>query len=366
MMFRYKWALLWAAGCSPLDETAPSAEPIAATELGEDFDAALLEALEASHAASDAPGASAAVWIHGMGSWSAGAGYADLDNQIAVDADHSFRVGSITKTMTAAAVMHLVENGVLDLDVAVSTYLDVAFGDVVSLRQCLNHTAGYADYVETPAYLGAANRAVEPMELIGFVDEALDFEPGTRWDYSSTGFLVAGLVVEEVTGQDYATYVRENLLVPAGAEGVVLPTQDGGLPTAHGYFVGNDVTDAVDPTGLWAAGEAIASPSDLVVWARALYGAEVLSSGTVEQMVSPTVLADGRQIKYGLGTELVSLDGATVGHGGALTGYDARVRRLDFDGTVVVISTTVNDYYEEADDVEQVLLEVLSGRLGGM
>ncbi len=151
---------------------------------GEGFEpalaASLAGALDVGRIEIDAPGAVLGVTLGVVGAWTGGSGYADLETDEAAAPHHRFRVGSITKTLVAAAVLQLAEEGALDLDEPVSTWLpDAPHADRVTLRQCLNHTAGYTDYVYDLEFLAAMDQQHTPEELLACIeDEELLFEPG--------------------------------------------------------------------------------------------------------------------------------------------------------------------------------------------
>ena len=178
------------------------------------------------------PGLSIAVVVDGALVWSRGYGTADLENHVPATATTAYRVASIGKTMTATAVMQLVEQGRIDLDAPVQTYCP-AFPEkrwAVTSRHLLGHTSGIRHY-------GGPNEEAELFNTVHYdsVIEALDifkddpllFEPGTAHQYSSFGYNVLGCVIEGASGQDFRTYLREHVFEPAGMASTRLASASG-------------------------------------------------------------------------------------------------------------------------------------------
>lgn len=325
--------------------------------------AAFQDALDKSTRLVDAPGASAAVYVPEKGLWLGVSGDANLDPVVPMSTDNLLRIGSITKTFVGTVILQLAEEGSLSLDDPLDIYLpEVPHAAEVTLRQLMNHTAGYADYVETLTFLGSLNQHRSPEQLIALIaDEPLRFTPGTGFAYSNTHFVLLGMVIEQVTRSDYQTQVHDRLLDHNNLKHTLLPTVDSLTGTlAHGY-VGDpplDVTDDIDPSGPWAAGEMLAPANELVMWAQALYGGGELDSASLAEMTTPTTLPDGSLLDYGLACYVQEVGGAvTWGHSGSTHGYQSRLRYRPDDGAVVVV--LVNSYFSEADTIDASLWELL-------
>lgn len=324
--------------------------------------ASLQSALDAARADIDAPGASAAVYVPGVGLWQGVSGEANLNPSVPTTPEHLFRVGSITKTFVGAAVLQLHEEGALGLDDPLDLYLpDAPHAAAVTLRQLLNHTAGYADYVETLTFLGSLNQHRSPEQLIALIaDEPLRFTPGAEFAYSNTHFVLLGMVIEVVTRSSYQEVLRDRLLDHNNLKNTLFPTVDGlTAPMAHGYLGEggdvDDVTEDLDPAGTWAAGEMLAPADELVAWARALYSAE-LSAESLSAMTTPTALPDGSTTDYGLACYVQEVAGAeTWGHSGSTLGFQSQMRYRPADGAAVVV--LVNNFLSEADLIDAALWE---------
>lgn len=146
-------------------------------------------------------------------------GNADREKQLAAGADTRFRIGSLTKQLTATAILQLVERGKLRLDASIRAYLPYypRAGDGITIHHLLTHTSGIPDYEVDEALNKDRARAHTRAEVFAsFQNLPLDFKPGERFSYSSSGYLVLGAIIEKVSGATYEGYLRENVLLPAG------------------------------------------------------------------------------------------------------------------------------------------------------
>ncbi len=282
------------------------------------------------------------------------AGVAELASEAPLTVDHRLRIGSVTKTVTAALLLRLQEDGLVDLDAPLSDYVDtpVPNADAISVRQLLNHTSGIANYLNTPGFFDIADgeRVWAPAELVQLgVDLGPVFEPGEGWEYSNTNYILAGLIAEAVTGKTFGQAVRATILEPAGLDESYFAgeeTVEGEL--AHGYIPGEDLTWSHHPSAAWAAGAMVMTVGDLAAWTDALYRGPLLSDASREQMLDVVAAGNPEVPYYGLGLEMPALDvGAVVGHGGLFPGYTTAMGlRLDSDDVVVAISNTFGYFYQ--------------------
>ncbi|HEX6344261.1 serine hydrolase domain-containing protein [Umezawaea sp.] len=261
-----------------------------------------------------------------------------------------FRIGSVTKTFVATVVLQLVDEGRVGLDDPVDRYVDgVPNGARTTVRQVLNHTSGLYDYAHeqgwsTNRWRGAERfRGYRPEELLA-VAAAREpyFEPGEGWHYSNTNYVVAGMLVERVTGRPYGDEVRTRVLRPLGLDHTTVPGHRPGLPHPHarGYTtVDGRLVDAtlMNPSLDWAAGEMISTADDLTRFLDALLGGRLLSAASLAAMRE--TVDTGTVFAYGLGLQRFDLPcGRSVwGHGGELIGYLTYATRGD-DGRVAALS----------------------------
>ncbi|MFE2751835.1 serine hydrolase domain-containing protein [Actinosynnema sp. NPDC059335] len=265
-----------------------------------------------------------------------------------------FRIGSATKTFVATVVLQLVDEGRVGLDDPVDRYVAGVpagrNGDRVTVRQVLNHTSGLYDYAHEAGYStnrwrGADRfRTYRPRDLLDVAfARPSHFDPGQGWRYSNTNYIVAGMVVERVTGRTYGDEVRARVLRPLGLRHTLVPGRYPGLPHPHarGYAeVDGALVDAtlMNPTLDWAAGEMISTADDLNRFFDALLSGRLTSAASLDAM-RQTREDTGTVFAYGLGLQRFDLPcGRSVwGHGGELLGYRTYATRAD-DGTRATLS----------------------------
>jgi CubicO group peptidase (beta-lactamase class C family) len=278
----------------------------------------------------------------------------EADRELHVrNSDHTrFRIASTTKQFTAALVLRLVEAGRLRLDAPVVTYLPQyprPQGARVTLRQLLTHTAGLPDYPRLAGFYDReAGRAHTPAELLALFDSLpLVHEPGARWAYSNSHYVVLGAIVERVTGQPYAVALRERLLLPLGLTDTAyddpLEVVEG---RARGYVRGDSgILNApyIDPSTVYAAGMLRSTTRDLFRWAEALRTGRVFRDSTSAALLATPQVATGLPLGgYGFGVFVgeQQLGGRTVRviqHGGTINGFAAGFWRMPVEGAVVVV-----------------------------
>jgi D-alanyl-D-alanine carboxypeptidase len=271
----------------------------------------------------------------GVHDWAAGAGTQELASTVPVSTSGRFRIGSVTKTFVATVVLQLADEGRLALDDPIARHLPgvVPGGEAITVRQVLNHTSGVYDYAHesdwsTNRWRGDARfHTHRPQDLleVAFTRPPY-FPPGQGWHYSNTNYVIAGLLVEELTGKPYGDAVTERIIRPLRLNGTTVPGTDPAVPEphAHGYTqVAGTLVDATEmnPSLDWAAGEMISTASDLNRFLSALLGGELTSAGALTAMRD--TVETGQMFRYGLGLQQYDLPcGSTVlGHGGELLGF---------------------------------------------
>ncbi|TDD45562.1 class A beta-lactamase-related serine hydrolase [Kribbella antibiotica] len=264
------------------------------------------------------------------GTWVGSSGTAEIGTASTVDPAGSFRIGSVTKTFTATVVLQLVAEGVMSLDDHVERWLP-GLVPGVSLRQLLNHTSGlhnYTDDLPDSAEI-VRDRLVhwDPRETVAAaaVRDRL-FEPGVRYSYSNTNYIVLGLIIEAATGRSFETEVEERIFRPLDLQHTLAPGDEPKLPEprARGYMPADgelvDVTD-FNMSQAWAAGAFVSTASDLNTFYAALLGGKLLNPTELEALQT-TVPTDNDYQASGLGIARITLPGLTLwGHSGGIYGY---------------------------------------------
>jgi D-alanyl-D-alanine carboxypeptidase len=263
-------------------------------------------------------------------------GLAGRDGTAPIDPAAPFFVASITKTFVAAAIMQLVDEGRVGLDDAASQYVDLwPDANAITLRQLLGHTSGLPGLANSatqetwaPLLLADPTRVWTPQEALAVIsDDGLMFEPGTGYNYSSANFIVAGLVIEAVTGSRLQQVLKERFLAPLHLNDTYLdPTRplDPRIPDGlhSDPATGQDFEMRGQPltaflSVLGASAGMVSTPADLLEWVRAVYGGGLLSSSSLHDMAGQH-----------LGTESMCPCGSDggpsgVGHGGLFPGFES-------------------------------------------
>jgi len=266
-------------------------------------------------------------------------GFADRDKRTVADADTNFRVGSITKQFTSAAIMVLQQDGKLSVDDPIGKYLPdyPEVGRAITLDQLLTHTSGIPEYSEAPDFAERVATAQTPAQLLAYFDDKpLEFTPGAQHHYSNSNYIVLGAIIEKVSGTSYADFVTKRLFEPAGLTRTVVGDADGMTNRAVGYTVDPDdhlaPASPIDMSVPYAAGAVRSTAMDLVRWAHALDGDAILTAASKQRMYTPA------KDNYAFGWIVEEADGHRVlWHNGQVNGFRATFLRIPDRDLVVVV-----------------------------
>ncbi len=256
--------------------------------------------------------------------WVKGFGYSDLENMVPARADNSYRLASISKTITAAAVLQLVEEGKIELDKEVQAYVPYFPKKKwpVTVRQLLGHLGGISHYrnFNEEGFIKVHKNTREALAI--FQDFDLVAEPGTRYSYSSYGYNLLGAVIEGASGQPYEIYITENILKPLGMINTrmdspihIIPNRVRGYRLIRGQLANSEF---VDISSRFAAGGIRSTVTDLLKYSRGIMDGKLLNTETWRQMFTSMVLRNGHFTHYGMGWDARALNGHfRVAHGGS-------------------------------------------------
>jgi CubicO group peptidase (beta-lactamase class C family) len=273
-------------------------------------------------------GLSVAVMRDGKIVFAKGYGKRNIEKNLPVEPDTSFAIGSVTKQFTCACILLLAEQGKLSIDDPVSNYYpDLTRAKDITLRDLMNHTSGYPDYYPLDF---VDRRLAKPIAVEALLKEyaggKLDFEPGSRFSYSNTGYILLGGVVEKASGESFGKFVEAKLLKPLKLEHAKYGTSAGLPSAASGYtsFALGDPESITPEAEGWigAAGGLWASASDLLKWDLALTTGQVLKPDSYKLMTAPRTLTTGKISNYafGLGTSMIDGD-LVIAHTGGVSGF---------------------------------------------
>jgi D-alanyl-D-alanine carboxypeptidase len=320
-----------------------AAEPRLPAETRSRIDAIVQQALEQT----GVPSASIAVVTHGEIAYVRAYGLARIEPPTMARPDMRYSIGSISKQFTAAAVLLLAEQGKLSLDDPVAKYVpNLTRAGEVTIRQLLSHTSGYQDYWPqdyVPPFMTQPVTAEKILDL--WARKPLDFDPGTKWQYSNTNYVIAGLIVEKVSGKPLLTFLQEKVFAPLGIGRVEdINLHRLGETDATGYMryaLGPlRVAPKEGPGWLFAAGELAMPGEELAKWDAAMLAHRLLKPASQKEMESEVKLKDGRGTGYGLGLQVgVIGDHRVVRHGGEVSGFTAQNMVFPDDNIAVVALT---------------------------
>jgi D-alanyl-D-alanine carboxypeptidase len=308
-----------------------------------------LDALLARSYPADEPGAAVLVEKDGQVLLRKGYGMASLELGVPIRPEMVFKIGSLTKQLTAFAILKLAQEGKLSLDDEIPRFLPgyPTHGRRITIENLLTHTSGIPNYTALPDWQKGAFHGFTPAELLDRVkDLPLDFAPGEKWLYDNSGYLLLGQILEKLTGKDYAAWLAENVFTPLGMthttaalDPPIVPGRVAGYEGASGHF-----RNALH-TGGGADGGLLSSIDDLALWERALGSGKLLRRDLLDRMLTPYRLRDGRSTNYGYGWELWSYEGHRVAeHDGILNGFKSEVMRMPEDRLLIVILSNHLDH----------------------
>ncbi len=323
-------------------------------------------------ATSHAPGVAVAVVENGEYEWGGGFGFADLENNVPASEHTLFRLGSISKPLTAVGALELWERGQIDLDAPVQKYCP-AFPEKskpITTREVMGHLGGIRHYkgeTEDDPEIGNTKHFDNPIQagLDFFKNDALVAEPGTHFHYSTQGYTLVGCVMEGASGAKYVDFMRTNVFAPAGMSATQVDDRFAIIPyrtrfyqkTAAGAVENADFLDSSYkiPGGGW-----LSSAQDMARFEVAILHDKLIKRATRELMWTPLKASDGSKDTYGLGWGVGDLDGTLfVGHSGGQQGTSTDFVIAPTKGAGVVVLANMEDV--DSGDLANAILKVLVG-----
>jgi CubicO group peptidase (beta-lactamase class C family) len=275
---------------------------------------------------------------------SEGFGFANLEWRIPNTPVTKFRLGSVTKQFTGAAILLLAERGKLSLDDSVKKHWPDAPGgwESVTFFHLLTHTAGIPNMAALPNF---ATYRLSPSPVAKTVallkDRPLEFTPGAEMRYSNSGYVLLGYLIERISGQSYAAFLRDNIFTPLGmmdtgydVHAEITERRASGYAAAQGGFANAPYVDMTIPH---AAGALYSTTEDLRRWTQGLFGGKLLTPASLEKMTMPF------KNDYALGVSSIKRNGQTaITHGGAIEGFNTNLTFYPADRTTVVVLGNVS------------------------
>lgn len=276
-----------------------------------------------------------------------GYGSADLELKVPATEKMVYRIGSITKQFTAAAILLLVEEGKIKLDDPLTKFLPdyPTQSHVVTLRHLLQHTSGIKSFTSLPNYRQLLSQNVTHEDILArFKEMPFNFEPGTKFKYCNSGYYLLGMVIENVSELSYDEFLQTRIFEPLKMKTTYYDKASRIIPNrASGYSRwGGNLRNAgyINMKQPFAAGAMASTVSDLILWNRGLVNNSLLKPESYQLMTTRGTLSDEKNINYGLGTFLRKINGKqTIGHGGGITGFRSDlIYYPEQDLTIVVLA----------------------------
>jgi CubicO group peptidase (beta-lactamase class C family) len=315
------------------------------------------------------PGATVSISIPGYEPWTGSSGIADRRRGLAMQPDTLIHIGSITKMFTAIVVLQLVEEGRIDLDGSIGTYLPgiIPYEKSTTIRHLLSHRSGLFDYLEDSRFFAQAyrnpDRTWEPEEIVDMVDDfGAEFRPGTlgAWKYASTNYVILSMMIEKVTGQSLAQEMRSRIFDPIQMSHTYFaPDETPPTRVAQGYIDFSDRSN-LSMTFVYGTGNVISTADDLRLFAEALWSGQFLEPTMFKEMTTLSSTGgayDMPELQYGLGMMGARLAvgpspnggprpdaiSTVEGHIGGIAGSRAVLWRVPSTGVLLALTMNQSD-----------------------
>lgn len=290
-----------------------------------------------------------------------GYGSADLEWSIPNSPTVKFRLGSVTKQFTAACVLLLEERGKWKASDPVKKYMPdaPAAWDKITLFNLLTHTSGIPNFTSFPEYQDFQMKHLTPKEIVEkFENKPLDFAPGTKWNYSNSGYVLLGYLIEKVSGETYQEFLQQNIFTPLGMKDSGYDSNEAIIPRrASGYSRSeHGIVNAgyVNMTVPFSAGGLYSTTEDLLKWERGLFGGKVLSAESLKEMTTPY------KNDYAFGLMVTTKNGRKeIAHGGGIQGFNTAVAYWPDDQLTVIVLANLNG--NAPDEIAAQLADTIHG-----
>ena len=293
-----------------------------------------------------------------------GYGWADRDNQIANTPQTKYRLGSVTKQFTAMAVLILQPQGLLHVQEPICPYIPECPDSwkMITIHHLLTHTSGIPSLTDFPDFKTFKAIPTTPEQTIArFKDKPLDFQSGAQWNYSNSGYIVLGYIIEQVSRQSYEMFLQQNIFDPLQMTSTGYDHNDGSLAT--GYTGVNShwgTPDLIDMSLAYAAGGLYSTVEDLYRWDQALYSEQLVSQESLDLMFTPETKMTMNGLGYGYGWFVGRMNQhKAVSHGGGIDGFVTEIRRyIDDRVTIIILSNRqTTNIPQIADQIGSVMFE---------
>ncbi len=275
------------------------------------------------------PGATALIAKNGKVIYRKAFGNADLELNVPMKPENVFELGSITKQFTAVSILMLMEQGRLSLEDDLTKFIPdyPTQGKKITVHHLLNHTSGIKSYTSMDKFMKLARTDMTPSELIDvFKNEAMRFDPGDKWEYNNSGYILLGYIIEKVSGLAYDKFIEDNIFKKLGMANSYYGNNSRIIPNrAHGYQLKDSAYENADYLSMslpYAAGSLMSTVDDMLLWNQAIHNNTLITKVSKEKAFANYKLNNGDLDYYGYGWGPNEINGApSVEHGGGIFGY---------------------------------------------
>ena len=287
---------------------------------------------------------------------------------VAATPDMRYSIGSISKQFTATAILLLQEEKKLSINDPVGKYIPgLTRGNDVTIREILSHTSGYQDYWPEDYLMTPMLQPTTAQQIIDtWAKKPIDFEPGTQWQYSNTNYVIAGRIVEIVSGQPLFEFITQHIFRPLGMTSV-WNSDESKLTQADATAYYRHTLGPLRPAPkegrgwMFAAGELAMTAHDLALWDESLLSQSILSPESYKEMFTEIKLKNGKGTRYGLGVDVRDRDGhPSIEHSGEVSGFVSDNEVLIDDGVAVAVLTN-QDAVDAARDIARLVTPLVAG-----
>ncbi|MGZ8558211.1 MAG: serine hydrolase [Chitinophagaceae bacterium] len=313
-------------------------------------------------------GATALVARNGQIIYNKGFGMANLELNVPMQADHVFRIGSITKQFTAIAILQLMEQGKLNLQDEITRFIPEypTQGYKITVEHLLTHTSGIQDFSRMKDSAKKITGDVTPSEMIDyFKNQPMRFAPGTKWEYSNSGYFLLGYIIEKITAKTYAEYLEENFFKPLCMTNSLYASNTKIIKNRVGTYIGGEYgyenAPTLSMTHPYAAGSIQSTVEDLFKWHQAVHAYKLVKKESLDKAFTRYKLTNGKETAYGYGWRLGYVyESPSIWHGGLISGSITMAVYLPKEDVFVAVFS--NCECNSPEDITSRLAGIASGK----
>ncbi|HTX91235.1 MAG TPA: serine hydrolase domain-containing protein [Anaerolineales bacterium] len=355
---------LFISGCAqakPVQTPTPTVPPATATLLAEigEIDALLGNLADQSHFTG-----SVLIAKQGKVLLSQGYGLADREQNIPNTSQTRFRLGSVTKQFTAMAILILEKQGKLNVKDPICKYVPdcPSTWESITIKNLLTHTSGIPDFTGFADYLSSRAAPTTPLQTIArFKDKPLDFQPGEKFSYSNSGYIVLGYIIEQVSGQTYEDFLNQSIFTPLSLRDTGYDHNSNNLAVGYPDRYSTRPADFIDMSIPYAAGGLYSTVEDLYRWEQSLSTEKLVPKVYLDEMFAPQVAIPDSEFAYGYGwvIEKNSLGQLVDWHNGGIEGFATIIARYPDDQVTIIVLSN------QQDTDPNLILQLLSAKIFG-